>query len=128
MKLYRLLLLFLLMVSSALILSACSRSIRCPADELTMYRWEAVFDNENTVSLTFDDDTAVFSIDNPSFSVTISGTYFLDNSAFVISDTVTKANYPFDYQLHGDCVELTYGDGTIILNKLNQAQKPTEKR
>lgn len=100
------------------LLCSCSRSVRSPSDELRMYAWSAELENGNRVSLQIDDDKARFTASNDAFTLTVSGAYLIDDELLVISDEATRMNYSFRYQVHGDSVELSCGDGTIILQKL----------
>lgn len=100
-----------------LLLCACSRVVRGPSDELCMYRWGSQLDNGNVIELIFDDDKAALSVRNDSFELNVSGIFFIDDENLIISDAATQMNYGFTYLLHGDSVELTYGGGTVILDK-----------
>lgn len=100
------------------VLNACTRTVRDSADELCLYRWESRLSNGNTVELSFDGDRAALTVQNDSFSLIISGIAVIGEDAFVISDEETLMNYSFPYLLHGDCVELSYGGGTITLEKI----------
>lgn len=101
-----------------MLLCSCSRAVRSPADELCMYSWSSVCDNGNRLSLSFDEDTAVFKAENDSYNVIVSGIYLLDDERLIISDVDTMMNYVFAYIVHGDCVELSFGDGTVTLDKV----------
>ena len=100
-----------------LLLSSCSRAVRSPADELCMSSWNSELDNGNIISLIFNDDTAVFRAENQAFTLIISGIYIIDDDTLIISDTDTMMNYSFGYTVHGDCAELTWGGGTVRLDK-----------
>ena len=102
---------------TALFLAGCSRAVTSPADELCMYRWENAFENGTRAQLELRDDSATLCVGNKSFSLTISGVYTADDHSLVIYDDTTHMDYAFDYLLHGDSVELTYRDGTLILRK-----------
>lgn len=101
----------------ALLLSGCARVIRSPADELSVNRWGAVTENGNRLELSFDEENAVFSAQNDSFTLEISGLYTLDAATLVINDRETHLDYRFAYTVHGDSVELTYGGETLLLDK-----------
>jgi len=101
-----------------MLLCACQRSVDSPSDEIVLFDWRSESDNGNTVSLRFEEDSAIFTGENDSFHVSVSGYCAMYNDRFIISDTKTRDNYTFHYQLFGDHIELTYGDGTISLNKV----------
>ena len=99
------------------VLSSCSRAVRSPADELCMSSWRSELDNGNAVSLIFNDETAAFCAENDAFTLKISGIYVIDDDTLIISDAETKMNYSFGYTVHGDCAELSWGGGTVTLDK-----------
>lgn len=117
MKIVRITCAVIALVLVSLFLSGCTRTIKGPSDELTLSSWGAELTNGNRVSLSFDEEQAEFSAHNDSFDLFVSGIYLIDHERLVISDTATKMNYAFCYHLHGDSVELTFDEGTIILNK-----------
>lgn len=107
----------LLAILIGVLLCGCTRTIRDPADELTMFSWEAESENGSCVQLSFDDNTARFTAQNDTFVLSIDGVYLIDDTTIVISDAQTLMNYSFTYLVHGDSVDLTYGGGTITLDK-----------
>lgn len=100
-----------------LTLCGCQRNIESPSDEIVMYRWRSQLDSGNEVSLTFEGDNASFVTENEDFRLSVSGYCAMYDDRFIISDQKTRDNYTFSYQLFGDHIELTYGDGTIVLQK-----------
>lgn len=104
-------------IALCMTLCGCTRIVRSPADELCMSRWGTETQNGNRAELTFDGQYACFSVVNQSFELRIEGDCFVDDTTLVISDEATQMNYRFTYLLHGDSVELTFGDGTLILEK-----------
>ena len=104
-------------ITAALTLASCSRTVRSPKDELTMFIWRSELDSANTVELSFRDDRASFSMRNESFIMTLGGHCIVDDTTFVICDDETRENYSFSYILRGDSVELSYNGGTIVLDK-----------
>ena len=101
-----------------MILTSCTRTIRSASDELPMFQWEAQYDNGNHASLIIEDDIAEFCVDNDAFALNLSGDYLIDDDSLTIFDNTTQMSYHFGYLIHGDSVELTFGDGTIVLNKI----------
>ena len=97
--------------------AGCTRQVRSPCDELQMNRWGTQTQNGNVLELTFDDRRAVFSAVNDSFALTVSGVFSADDTTLVIYDDATGMPFRFSYMLHGDGIELTYRDGTVLLNK-----------
>ena len=83
-----------------------------------LYQWRSESDNENNVTLSFADDNASFTAENDSFTLSVSGYCAVYDDHFIISDTRAKDNYTFRYHLYGDHIDLTYGDGTITLQKI----------
>ena len=110
-------LMLLFIISVCLSLCSCKRVIRSPADELTMSSWSANMENGNRLSLSFDADEAVFTAENPDFTLVISGYCLTDDEGFVICDEETNLNYSFMYVLHGDSLELCYDNATVTLDK-----------
>ena len=110
-------LMLLFIISVCLSLCSCKRVIRSPADELTMSSWSADMKNGNRLSLSFDADEAVFTAENPDFTLVISGYCLTDDEGFVICDEQTQLNYSFTYILHGDSIELSRDGSTVILDK-----------
>ena len=100
-----------------LLLAGCERAILTSADELTANRWGTVTENSNRAELFFEEDTATFRVHSESFTLTVSGIYTADDEALLIHDDETHLDYRFNYLLHGDSIELTYGDGTLVLEK-----------
>ena len=107
-------------------LSGCRRVIRGPRDELVMYSWGADMDNGNKVSLVFDGDKAAFRAENDAFTLEVGGVYLIDDESLIICDEATYMNHRFDYTVHGDCVDLSFGDGTITLDKLAPAENAAD--
>lgn len=107
-----------LIIVQIIVLSAflfgCTRVITDASDELVMNAWGKSFDNGAEVSLMFDDDKATFSYHNGDIEAEISGVYVVSCDAFTICD---DENYTFSYILHGDSLELSYNNSTIILEK-----------
>ena len=103
------------------VLCGCERVVRGPRDEITMFSWRGELDNGNIVSLVFSGDSAVLRAVNGDYTLDVSGICLVDDEGFVICDEQTEMNYVFRYILHGDCVELSYGDGTITLDKVETA-------
>ena len=118
MKRIRMIIAVMIAVSLALCLSSCCRVVRGPAVEITMFSWYCEQDNGNTLKLSFHDNKADFFANNSDFSLSLSGTCMIDNSSFVICDEETGFSFPFTYVLHGDSLELTFGDGTLTLDKV----------
>lgn len=106
---------FILM--TAAFLCACERVIRDASDELVMNSWSAALDGGAKVSLTFEEDNAVFSVTNGDVSSSLEGLCILSAEQFTVCDEETGENYTFDYRLFGDHIELTYNNSTIILLK-----------
>ena len=100
-----------------LALSACSRTVLSPSDELVMNRWGTVTENGNQIDLRFDEDVAALTAHSDSFSLTIRGIYDADDASLPITDEGTHLSYRFTYVLYGDRIELTYGGGTLSLGK-----------
>ena len=117
MKLFNLTLFLLALM---MILCGCRRVIESPRDELVQFRWSAKNENGDTLSLTFGDDgSASFSVRNDADELVLNGLCAVYDDHFVICDDRTDSLYSFGYMLHGDCVDLTYDDGSLTLDKVN---------
>ena len=49
--------------------------------------------------------------------INIIGKYVADNESFVVFNTSYPENFKFYYELNGENLSLTYGDGTIVLKR-----------
>ncbi len=88
------------------------------ADELTLNSWENTFDNGNTVSLSFFEDNATFSVEaKDKESAVISGLCELNDSQFIIHDDSTKQPYSFEYNVQFDKVEVIFNSKSVLLYK-----------
>ena len=117
MRVFKAALCFFSVACVCFLLCSCTRVVRSEKDEITMFSWYSELDNGNKLSLSFGEDEALFNAENDGFSMEISGYYLIDDERFVIFDEDTKMDYTFIYKLHGDRVELSFGDGTITLDK-----------
>ena len=91
--------------------------IRGPGDELRLYSWSGEWENGNTASLTFDEGSAAFEVNNDAYKLSIGGLCSMTDESFVILNEADGVGYTFSYTLHGDCVELFYKDGSLTLDK-----------
>lgn len=98
-------------------LVSCVRVIDDCSDELILHRWEKEFDTGVIMELYFEGDNAVLRCTSGEESAVLRGLCVLDTSGFVICDDKTKQNYMFTYTVHGDLLELTYDNATIVLDK-----------
>ena len=101
----------------SMLLSGCSRVIRGPRDEIRLYDWVGEFDNGNTAELSFCDSDAAFMVENSDFTLDIIGLCSLTDDSIVIIDDTDDISYEFEYELHGDSVELCYCGDTVTLEK-----------
>ena len=107
----------IILCAVCILLSGCTRVIRGPRDEIRLYTWESDMENGNTVSLTFHDSHATFSVINTDFTLTISGLCSLTDDSIVIIDENDGVGYSFDYTLTGESIALSYRGDTIELGK-----------
>lgn len=102
-----------------LTLCACSPVVRNTADELTLNSWQTTLDNGNIVTLEFSSDYATLTLSiKDSDTITISGLCECDDDSFIIYDEVCNIAYPFFYDVHFDCVDITYDENTLSLDKI----------
>ena len=100
-------------------LCGCRRVIAGPRDELVQFSWSYENENGSRYSLAFGDDGyANFSVRSDAEPLTLSGLCTVYDDHFVICDEGTTVLYTFCYTLYGDCVELTYDEGTLTLDKV----------
>ena len=107
----------LLFILCAIFLCGCTQSASGSIDELCNYSWSKKLDGGAQVRLSFDGDSAVFTVDSAGENIEISGKCVIDNKSIVIFVPSLSLNYGFDYQPMGDELKLTYGGGTITLDK-----------
>ncbi len=120
MKAYFKYILLCLTLFVCLLLCSCSRAITSSADELTAHSWQAQLDNGNTITLSFDMDNATLALAYADDTeVNIEGLCELSDTSFVIHDSDTFSSYKFDYIVHFDSVDITYGNTTVSLNKIS---------
>ncbi|MBQ6152406.1 MAG: hypothetical protein IJJ15_01510 [Ruminococcus sp.] len=98
-------------------LYGCTRIISVASDELVMFSWRSASDRGAEVSLSFDEDNAVFSYTYNDVNCTVEGIYVASCDSFTICDDNSGTNYTFEYILHGDRLELSYNNSLIILEK-----------
>lgn len=105
------------LLTLCIMLSSCSRVIVTPADELCVNSWSNSFDNGNSASLSFGEDTCSLVIENRDYVLDISGIYAVTDDSLIICDADLGVHYTFSYRLHGDRVELYCNGGTLELLK-----------
>ena len=106
-----------LIAAVCLVLSGCTPTVNGPRDEIRLYDWVGEFDNGNTAQLCFYDSDAAFTVENSDDSLDIVGLCSLTDDSIVIIDSSDDVSYEFDYELHGDSVELSYHGDTVTLEK-----------
>ncbi len=99
------------------LLCGCTPTVNSPRDEIRLYDWIGKFDNGNTAQLCFCDSSAAFTVENSGDIVEIVGLCSLTDDSIVIIDDEYDMSYEFDYQLHGDSIELCYRGDTVRLEK-----------
>lgn len=109
--------LIILIGAVCILFCGCTPTVNGPRDELRLYDWVGEFDNGNKAELSFCDSIAAFTVDNSDDPLDIIGLCSLTDDSIVIIDDVYDMSYEFDYQLHGDCVELCYRGDSITLKK-----------
>ena len=87
--------------------------IRCESDEIKNASWE-FSSGEISSKLTFDGDTAYFSISSGDISAEITGICVIDDGTMIILDELS--DYCFDYKLHGHYLTLTYNGQSIEMS------------
>lgn len=105
------------LLALCIMLSSCSRVIVTPADELCINSWSSTFDNGNTASLSFGEDTCSLVIENSDHVLDLFGIYAVTDDSLIICDADSGVHYTFGYRLHGDRVELENNGGVIELMK-----------
>lgn len=101
----------------ALFLYGCARVIRDASDELVTHSWRSLSESGAEVSLSFDSDTAEFTVSNGDVNCVLRGIYTASPDCITICDENSGDNYTFEYILHGDRIELSYNNSMIILEK-----------
>lgn len=104
--------------AAALSLTACSRAVRSPADEIAMYSWRGELESGKTAHLRFSDREAYLTARGEDFELEVSGVCAIYDDSFVIYDSQTHNDYSFYYTLRGDSLELSYAGGAIELDKI----------
>ncbi len=120
MKAYFKLILLSLVLSVCLVLCSCARVVTNNGDELIANSWQTKLDNGNIIKLSFDMDNATLALTYTNDTeVKLHGLCELSGTSFVIHDSDTFSTYKFDYLVHYDRVDITYGDATVSLNKIS---------
>ena len=101
----------------AVFLCGCTQSTSGSVEELCNYSWSKTLDGGAEVRLSFDGDSAALTVDSAGESIEISGKCVIDDSNIVIFVPSLSLNYGFEYLPKGDELDLTYGGGTITLEK-----------
>ena len=99
--------------------TACSRVIDSPADELSLYRWRGEYENGNSAELYFDGDNGYLSLRGEDIDLDLSGLYVVTDDSLIICDDRSGVHYNFAYRLHGDRIELFSNDGSVVLAKVS---------
>lgn len=106
-------------VLSVLFLVGCTNTIETSSDELVASDWYAKLENNNEISLEFNDDNATMEFllfDEE--KLCISGFCEVTDSEFVIYDKDTKAPYAFEYIVQFDRVFVKFFTNTVSLYKI----------
>lgn len=118
-KNYKRLLLVVLAFIVCFSFCSCQRVIENKKDEVEQNLWQSEFENQNTVTLRFDDINATFTVeDNERLKLFIHGMFFIDDESIYIIDDETHTAFSFSYILHGDRIELIFNEKKIELSKL----------
>ena len=101
---------------SAFCLCGCGAAvISCNSDEIKASSWDHTAENGMYAKLDFDEDRAIFTIQNEDQSATIDGLCVIDEKTLIILGADDK--YIFDYKLTGSTIMLSYEGKTIELSK-----------
>lgn len=112
--------LFVIMLLAAVFcLTSCVKSVECPADELRMYSWSGIFDNESSASLNFWESYGYLDFENEDESLHIGGLCMTTDDCLLILDEQSGMNYSFGYRLYGDRVELHHNGSVLSLKKID---------
>lgn len=110
-------------IAAGALLCGCRRVIETPRDELVQFSWYTEEENGNILSLSFSGEGAAdLTIEGGAEPLTLSGLCAVYDDHFVICDTRTEYLYTFSYVLHGDCIDLTFDEGTVTLDKVNDSE------
>lgn len=111
------------------ILSACTRSIETPMDELTTRNWAVKNPSGIGATLVFDADEATFTIfdSDSSEGAVISGALATDNKKFYITSDEFSTTFEFGYRVFKDRAEVTFDSNTLTFYPMEEmSQSNTE--
>lgn len=101
-----------------LVFTSCMADTTGYSSELTSSDWKATLKGGAEVKLSFDEETAMFSMKNGEAESEIKGKYIVDEIMFVIFVPEISQNYGFEYTPKGDTLDLKYGEYTITLDAM----------
>ena len=92
------------------ILCGCTRTPSGNPAELRQYSWTGQTEGGGAVSLRFDGDKAVLTLQNGGETAVIAGTCLTDDETLVIFDDTSAQSYRFGYVSKGQTLLLRCGD------------------
>ncbi len=99
-----------------LLLCGCGAAvINCNADEIKASSWDYTAENGMYAQLDFDEDRAIFTINNEDQSAIIDGLCVIDEKTLIILGTDDK--YCFDYKLSGSTMTLSYEGKSVEFSR-----------
>ncbi len=109
----------IMIVLSVLFLVGCTKTIETSSDELVASDWYVKLENDNEISLEFNDDNATMEfLFSDEEKLCISGFCEVSDNKFIIYDKNTKTPYVFEYIVQFDRVFVNFFTNTVSLYKI----------
>ncbi len=116
-RLFKSLFVFIALSFITILYASCTTDTTGYQYELTSSHWSAEEKGSSHMYLYFDDENAYLTAKSGNDEINIIGKYLADNESFVVFNTSYPENFKFYYELNGENLSLTYGDGTIVLKR-----------
>ena len=112
---------FIIPIIIIFFLTSCTQLVTNTADETRMNTWKAELQNGSIVTLSFENDTAQFRVEDEDGDVLtrIKGLCFFDNKSMLIYNKSESEPYIFEYKIKNNKLVLSYGGGRLVLTREN---------
>ena len=85
--------------------------------ELTSSHWSTEQKGGSYIILDFDEQKAYLTAKSSDDEIKISGRYVIDDNSFVIFNDYYSESFKFYYEVNGENLSLSYGEGAIVLKR-----------
>ena len=106
-----------IVISCSAMYGCGKRTVNTEADEIILYSWDYIGEEEITGQLSFNENKAALVVENGDERCKVEGLCIFGNESFVIVDKTLKQEFLFNYRLSGKYLETEYNGNKIQFRK-----------